>query len=349
MDEGRSLTAQAVADLVGGRLFGDGNVTLRSVGALDRAGPDTLSFLASVRFRPAFGSSQAGAVLITPEMANEPGGPATRIVVPKPQEALQALLPVLYPPVTVRPGIDSSVRIGRGAKLGEGLTLGPFVVIGAGAEIGDGSVLETGVFIGDGVRVGRNCRLGAHVVCHSGTVLGNGVELKACAVIGGTGFGYIPVADGHERIPHIGRCVLEDDVHVGSHTCIDRGSVDDTVIGQGTRIDNLVHIAHNVRIGRRCLVTATVAVAGSAHIGDDVIMAGGSGAADHVKIGNGARISARGVAISDVPAGETWGGMPARPHREWLRAQAALSRLSTIMKPLQKLLKQREDRAPNND
>ncbi|MGH7658412.1 MAG: LpxD N-terminal domain-containing protein, partial [Gemmatimonadales bacterium] len=219
MDEGRSLTAQAVADLVGGRLFGDGNVTLRAVGALDRAEADTLSFLASARFRSSFGSSRAGAVLITPELAGEPGGPSTRIVTPKPQEALQAVLPLLYPTAVTLPGLDPSVRIGRGARLGEELSAGPFVTIGDGAEIGDGCLLETGVVIGAGVRLGRNCRLGPHVVCHPGSTLGSRVVIKAGAVIGGTGFGYLPTAEGHVPIPHVGRCVLEDDVHVGSHTC----------------------------------------------------------------------------------------------------------------------------------
>lgn len=348
-DTGQGLTAQAVADLVGGRLFGDGGVVLRRVGGLEGAGPETLAFLVSPRYRPYFRSSRAGAVLLTAALAGEEGGPSTRIVVDDPQRAVLLVLPRLHPAETPLRGVDPTARIGRGARLGAETGIGAHAVVGEGARIGDGTVLEAGAYVGPGVTIGRACRIGPGAVCYPGTVVGDRVEIKAACILGGTGFGYVPGPEGHQRIPHVGRCVVEDDVHIGSHTCVDRGSLDDTVVGSGTRIDNLVHIAHNVRIGKRCLIMATCAVAGSARVGDDVILAGAAGVKDHVTVGDRARISARSVVMSDVPPGETWGGYPARGHREWLRAQAALYRMPDLLRSLQSLIEEQTRRGQNND
>jgi UDP-3-O-[3-hydroxymyristoyl] glucosamine N-acyltransferase len=176
------------------------------------------------------------------------------------------------------------------------------------------------------------------VTLYSGTSLGARVSVHAGARLGSDGFGYVFRNGGHDKIPHIGRCIVEDDVEIGANTTIDRGSFDDTVIGAGTKIDNLVHIAHNVRIGRLCLIMAQVGVAGSTRIGDGVVLAGQAGIAGHVTIGDGARVAAQAGVFGDVPAGETWSGYPARPHRQSLRASAALLKLADIIKKLERIV-----------
>jgi UDP-3-O-[3-hydroxymyristoyl] glucosamine N-acyltransferase len=184
----------------------------------------------------------------------------------------------------------------------------------------------------------------AHCTIYSGSELGERVRIQSGARIGCDGFGYVFRDGAHQPIPHVGRCVIGDDVDVGANTTIDRGSVDDTVIGAGTKIDNLVQIGHNVRMGKLCLIMAHVGIAGSVHLEDGVIMAGQSGAAGHVTIGARARIAGRGAVISDVPAGETWSGYPARPHRESLRATSALFKLTGIIRKLERLADRHDDR-----
>lgn len=334
------LSAQAVAELVGGRLRGTGDTVLTELASLERAGPHSLAFLLSERYLPAFRRSAAGAVLLGSQFEAEPEGPPIRIVVDDPGRSLVLLAQTFAPSAAVHPGIDPSARIGSGVRLGAGVSIAPHVVLEAGASVGRGCRLDAGVWVGPGVSIGEDCHLGPHAVCYPGSTLGNRVVLKAGAVIGGVGFGFLPSDSGHGRIPHLGRCILEDDVEVGSHSCVDRGSFEDTVIGCGTKIDNLVHVGHNVHMGNRCLVMATVGIAGSVRIGNDVVIAGGVGIADHAQVGDGATISARSVVFgpSRIASGAVVGGYPARSHREFLRAQAALYRLTPLVDNLEALV-----------
>jgi UDP-3-O-[3-hydroxymyristoyl] glucosamine N-acyltransferase len=344
-----ALSVGAVAGLVAGRLIGDGEKRLTGVRPLETASEADLSFLVSPRYLPYFRASRAGAVLLGEAHAGEPGGPATRIVVPDVARALEQSVLAFVPPPAHRPGIDPAARIGAGAVVAADAAVGPWTLVGEGATIGARSRIGSGVVIGEGVAVGSDCVIDDHVVCYPGAVLGDRVVLKAAAVIAGPGFGYASDRQGHRRIRHIGRCVLEDDVEVGSGSCVDRGTLEDTVIGRGTKIDNLVMVGHNVRIGERCLVMAKTGIAGSVRIGSDVIIAGGVGIRDHAEIGDGARLAAMSGIFGNIDAGATVGGYPARNHREFLRAQAALYALAPIARDLATLLAERTQRAPSND
>jgi UDP-3-O-[3-hydroxymyristoyl] glucosamine N-acyltransferase len=182
------------------------------------------------------------------------------------------------------------------------------------------------------------------VMLHAGSELGRRVIIQSGARIGADGFGYIYRDGRHQKIPHVGRCVIGDDVEIGANSTVDRGSVGDTIIGAGTKIDNLVHIAHNCRVGKNCLFAAQVGLAGSVVIEDGVAIGGQVGIADHRTIGSGARVAAQAGVFGDVPAGQTWSGYPARPHRDALRAQAALFRLAPLLKRIEQLLEEREAR-----
>lgn len=338
----RTLTAADVAAIAGGELRGPGDVTVRAVAPIHRAQSHEVTFLGSARYAPLLASSEAGIVLVTPELADTPGRVLARIVVGNPQDALLALLPRLYRTPRRTTGVDATVRIGRGARVGPDAAIAPYVVIGNGVRIGAGATIDAHVVIGDGVAMGDGCHLFPHVTLYAGTVLGDRVVVHSGARIGSDGFGYVFRDGAHAKIPHVGRCIIGNDVEIGANTTVDRGSIDDTVIGDGTRIDNLVQIAHNVRVGRLCLVMAQVGVAGSVRIGDGCVLAGQVGVSGHHEIGDGARLAAQAGVFGDIPAGETWSGYPARPHRESLRAHAALFRLADLMKRLERLLGDRE-------
>jgi UDP-3-O-[3-hydroxymyristoyl] glucosamine N-acyltransferase len=335
------LTAQAVADLVGGRLLGDGAVRICTVRPLGKAGPDALSFAVSGRYAADLGTSRAGAVLLPEELAEGQSGARARIVVDDPYGALVRVVRALFPVVSAAPGVDPSARIGSGAELGADVSIGAFVVLGKDVRIGARSRLAPHVTIDDGVTVGEDTIIGPGAVCYRGSRIGSKVVLKAGAVIGGEGFGYLSDARGHHRIPHSGSCIIADEVEVGSHSCIDRGSIDDTIVGRGTKLDNLVHVGHNVQIGERCLIMAGVGIAGSTRVGNDVILAGHVGVTDHLVIGDRARIAAKSAIFGDVPPGASFSGHPARPHRQFLRAQAAMYRLAPIVDELERLVPER--------
>lgn len=334
------MTAQAVADLVGGRLLGDGGVVLLSVRPLDRAGPEALSLAVSRRYADQLRVSHAGAVLVPNELAGVEGGPP-KIVVGDPYAALVRAIGALFPPAETMPGIDQTARIGPGCVIGADVSVGPFAVLGRNVRLGDRCRLAEGVSLGDGVTVGDDSVIGPRAVCYRESRIGRRVVLKAGAVIGGDGFGYLSDGKGHRRIPHAGICIIEDDVEIGSNSTVDRGSVDDTVVGRGTKLDNLVHVGHNVRIGERCLLMAGVGVAGSTRLGNDVILAGHVGVTDHLTIADGARIAAKSAVFGDIPAGASFSGHPARPHRQFLRAQAALYRIAPLIADIERLVPSR--------
>jgi UDP-3-O-[3-hydroxymyristoyl] glucosamine N-acyltransferase len=334
------LTTGEVATLTRGRLVGSGDVAVAGVAPLDRAGPGDLSFVASGRYLPYLERSRAAAVLCKPEFADAPGGPAERIVVDDPHQALLAVLPLLHPEPAMDAGVHSTAVIGAGARWEDPVAIGPHAVLGRGVRLGRGVWIGAGCVLGDGVQVGDDTRLYPQVVCYPGTVIGQRVAVHAGARLGSDGFGYVPgeAGAGHRKIPHVGRCVVGDDVEIGANTTVDRGSVDDTVIGNGTKIDNLVQVAHNVRIGARCIIMAQVGISGSCVIEDDCILAGQAGLAGHLTVGRGARVAAQSGVDRSIPAGVTVFGYPARERRESFRTLAAMNRLARIAGRLEDLV-----------
>ena len=341
-DGAGTITAEAIAGLVSGELIGDGSVAVSGVAPLDRADASHLSILSSAKYATMLASTNAGVVLVDPEFRDVPFGRGTRIIVKQPLEKLLSLLPRLYPETPPPPGVAATARIGKGATLGERVSIGEYVVIGAGSKIGTDVVIGAHSVVGEKATVGDGSRLWPDVTIYPGANLGRRVAIHSGARIGCDGFGYVFRDGAHSKIPHVGRCIIGDDVEIGANTTIDRGSIDDTVVGSGTKIDNLVHIAHNVRIGEKCLIMAQVGVAGSVTIGDGAILAGQAGISGHLSIGAGARLAAQAGVFGDIPAGESWSGYPARPHRESLRASAAVFKLAGMIRRLEKLLEDSE-------
>ncbi len=315
---------------------------INRLAALDLADGNSLSLLSSRKYLDEFRNSQAGAVLIADSLADEPGGPAVRIAVADPSAALLQVARALEPQRPAVAGIHPSVTLGHGVVLGQEVSLGPRCVIGARTVLGDRVSLGPAVVLGEDVVVADDTILEAGVVVYRDTRIGRRVLIQSGTVVGGAGFGFHAGEQGAERIPHLGGCIIEDDVEIGSNSCIDRGSVDDTVVGAGTKIDNLVQVGHNVRIGRHCLIASGVGIGGSCRLGNGVVLAGQAGLAGHLSIGDGARIGAQAGVVANIPPSEDWSGTPARPLREWMRAVGASYRLGPLARQIQSLIEEQE-------
>ncbi len=331
------LTLAAVAQQVGGRLVGDGGIRVRGVAPLESAGPGDLSFVASPRYLPYVQTTAAAAVLVRAQDELVLPAHLAQIEVRDPRLALAALLPLFHPPPELPVGVDPTAVIEPGAEVGDGVYVGPYAVLRRGARVGSGSRIDAHVVVGAGCVIGEGCTLHPHVTLYPGAVLGDRCILHSGVRIGTDGYGYI-FADGeHRKVPQVGGCRIGDDVEIGANSTVDRGSIGDTIIGRGTKVDNLVHIAHNVRVGEHVLIIAQVGVSGSTTIGDGAVLAGQAGIGGHLEIGAGARVAGQAGVIGDVPAGATVSGYPARPHREALRASAALLRLPELLRRIARI------------
>lgn len=338
----RTLTASAISELVKGELHGDGSTIVTAVAPLDRAEKGHVSFLGNARYTALAAETKAGVVLVSRELEDSVLNVPVRIVVAKPNEAVLAVLPFLYPESRKTAAIHATAIVRRGARFGKDVVVDEYAIVGEGAEIGDNVWIGSHSVIGDNVIVGAGSLIFPHVTLYSGAELGERVLLHSGVRIASDGFGYVQRDGGHEKIPHVGRCIIGNDVEIGANSTIDRGSVDDTVIGAGTKIDNLVHIGHNCRIGRACLIIAQAGISGSVHVEDGCIIAGQAGLGGHITIGQGARIAAQAGVFGNVPAGESWSGYPARPHKESLRTTAAMFKLAGMLKRIEKLLDEKE-------
>ncbi|HEX4410545.1 MAG TPA: UDP-3-O-(3-hydroxymyristoyl)glucosamine N-acyltransferase [Xanthobacteraceae bacterium] len=330
----RSLTAGEVAALTRAKLR-DGDPADRKIGniaPLDSAGPDDLSFLENSKYLGALAATRAGICLIAPAFVAKATREIVVIEAQHPYAAFVAVTRALFPDA-LRPtsffegkGRADTAKVHATAQLEAGVTVDPFAVIGPRAQIGSGTVIGSGVVIGADVRIGRDCVVGPGVAVQH-TLIGDRVIIHPGARIGQDGFGYLPSPRGHQKIPQTRRVIIQDDVEIGANTTIDRGSTRDTTIGEGTKIDNLVQIAHNCAIGRHCLIAAQTGIAGSVEVGDFAMFGGQVGISDHLSIGTGAMIGAQAGVMSNVPAGARWGGHPAEPIIDWKRGAATVRRL----------------------
>ena len=297
------------------------------VAGLDQAGPMHLSFFEGARARQEFQTTKAGWCLVKAAPNNKPLPPSTAVLIAAPSvpRAFAAIASTFYPDHEHLLVQDEVVH--RTARLGNGVQLGHGVVVGAGADIGENTRIGAGSVIGRGVTIGRNCLIGARVTIQCAHD-GDDVVIQAGAVIGASGFGFASLADGHVKIPQLGRVIIQDRVEIGANSAIDRGALGDTLIGEGTKIDNLVQIGHNTRIGRHCVMAGQVGISGSVTIGDFVLLGGKVGVADHVTIGDRVRIAALAGVGTDLEAGADYGGIPARPVMQWKREGVALAKLA---------------------
>jgi len=301
---------------------------LAGIAALGEAGPDDLSYCDGRRHLAALRATRAGAVLLADALAGEapPGTLALRARLPALAFARAAAL--FHPAPAARPFVHPSAFVAPDAVLGEGVEVGPFAVVGARAEIGAGTVLGPHAVVGEGVVLGPGCRLHAHSsISHA--VCGARVTLHPGARVGQEGFGFVPAPDGSfVTMPQLGRVILRDGVEIGANSCVDRGALGDTVLGPGTRLDNLVQVAHNVSTGRGCVLVSQVGIAGSAALGDFVQLGGQVGVAGHIRVGDRVRVAAQSGLIHDAPDGAELFGSPAIPSREAWRGIATLRRLA---------------------
>jgi UDP-3-O-[3-hydroxymyristoyl] glucosamine N-acyltransferase len=339
----RRLTVGAVAALVGGELIGSPDTPVAGAASLDEAGPGDVSFLASTGYLPHMRASRAGAVLLPPRLRDVAGGPATRIVVADPRLAIAQVLHAFTPEPPPAWGVHPTARIGRGTRWEGRIAVAAGAVLGTGVRLGRDCRIGVGAMVGDRTVMGDACQIDAQAVIAPDTMLGHRVVLKPGARIGQEGFAWVGAGTERQRVPHRGACRLDDDVEIGANATVDRGSLGRTEIGAGTKLDNLVHVAHNVRIGARCLVLAQVGIAGTTTVGHDVMIGGQAGLAGQLRVGDRAQLAAQSGVIGDVPAGATVSGYPARDHRAVLRQSAALARLAPLVSTLERLVNHHAD------
>jgi len=343
----RKMTTAELAAHLGGRLVGSGEIPITGVNTIQDASPEQICFLTDSKHRPLLAVSKAGAVLVQAELDD---CRVVQIVVPDVQKALIETLRLFAPPQRAWKGVHPTAVVEPDAVLEEGVGIGPHTYIGRQVRIGAFTVIGPNCSIGERTQIGSHCRLDSNVAVYHDCRIGNYCILQSHCTIGAVGFGYAFVDGRHQLIPHNGGVILEDEVEIGANSCVDRAKFGNTVVGAGTKIDNLVQVAHNVRIGRACLLAGEVGLSGSVVLGDGVVLAGQVGVVDHVSIGSGTVVGAAAAVVEDAPAGCRLWGSPAQELSAEKRSVIWYRRLPALaeqLKELKKKVKQIED-AKNN-
>jgi len=323
--------------MVEGELHGDPDIMILGVAPIKDAKNGDITLLSDRRLLRYLEETEASCVIVPQEVETSR---CAIIKTEDPWRAMRKILVLFVPPKMPPPGVDKDVHIGKEVELGREVRIGWRTHIGDGCKIGEGAILFPFTFVGDGSRVGKDSVLYPNVTVREGTVIGERVVIHSGAVIGSDGFGYTVVDGAHEKIPQVGRVIIEDDVEIGANAAVDRGTIGATTIGRGTKIDNLVHIAHNVVIGENSLVVAQVGIAGSTEIGKNCILAGQAGVVEHVRLGDGVVVGAQAGVTKSFPPHTKVSGYPARPHSQSKRAYAALSNLPELLNRVGRLERQ---------
>lgn len=333
-------TLKELAELIGGTVVGDGDVEIHRVAGIDSAKPGEITFLANPKYLPLLQSTQASAVMVMPGVG-APGVPL--LVCPNPYLAFAKVLTALHVAKPEYRGIMEGAFVDPEAKIAEGVTIYPGCVIGKNVSVGSGTTLYPGVLLYDNVTVGEDCLIHAGTVVRERCRIGNRVIVQPKAVIGSDGFGFAPDGSSYFKIPQVGIVVIEDDVEIGANCCLDRAALGETRIGRGTKLDNLVQIAHNVKIGADSIIVAQVGIAGSTEIGKHCTLGGQVGVAGHIKVGDNTMVGAQSGISGNMAGGEVVSGTPAIPHRDWLKAATSFSKLPEMRKEIKRLKKQVEE------
>lgn len=329
-------TLVALCEYLHGELLGEGATIIRGLNDFERAQNDEMTFAEDPRRLIQALASQAGAIIVSKDIRDLQGRPGIRVSHPKLAFAL--LLELFHPATPSVTGVHATAVVGNNVQLAEGVCIGANAVIGDDVVIGRGTKIASGVSVGDGVSLGDGCVIDPTVVIYRQTHIGSRVQLHAGSVIGGDGFGYVLHEGAYVKVPQVGNVIIEDDVEIGCNVCVDRATIGSTLIRQGTKIDNLVQIAHNNYIGRHVIMAGQVGLSGSVTVGDYTVMGGKAGVVDHVTIGERAQVGAASVVTKPIKAGEVVWGYPARPIRETKRSLAALIRLPLVLKTLASLI-----------
>jgi UDP-3-O-[3-hydroxymyristoyl] glucosamine N-acyltransferase len=344
------LTVSQLAERLGAELVGDGSGQISAVGPIETAGENEVAFIRGSKEKPVHSGTDADEKHLAAVKQSLAGAVITGMRIEdldKPQlivknvntaliEALNIFAPKLKP---LAEGIDPSAQVAEGAKIADSAAIGASVVIEDGAEIGANSVIAGGCKIGENSTVGKDCRLDSNVVVYHNCQIGNNVVIQANTTIGPTGFGYSFIDGRHKLIPHNGGVVIEDFVEIGANCCIDRAKFGNTIIGAGTKIDNLVQIGHNVVIGKNCLIVSLVGISGSCKLGDGVVLAGQVGLADNIEIGDNVKVGAQSGVKNDIDSGERVVGSPAIDSKEAFQIMVLTKRLPKLNKQLKQLSK----------
>ena len=328
------ITLGKLASIVGGKVIGAPDQNILGVSDIKDGAPDTLTFLFNPKHQELINQTSASAIIVSEaKLLNDKSG----IVVDNPRLAMAKVLKIFEPQNNIEKGIHATAIIHKSAKMGKNVNISVFSFIGQNVKIGDGVTIHNNVSIGNDVFIGSNVEIFPQVAIYARTNVGNNVIIDMGTVIGSSGYGYETENDVHHKIPQIGSVVIEDSVEIGANCTIDRGTIGNTIIGEGTKLDNLVHVAHNVKIGKGCLLMGQVGIAGSAEIGDYCIFAGHSAVRDGVIIGNRAVFAAKSGVTKSLPGGKIYAGMPAREIREKNKRDAAHSQIVSLKKRLKKL------------
>jgi UDP-3-O-[3-hydroxymyristoyl] glucosamine N-acyltransferase len=332
-------TLGQIRDEVGGALKGDAACRIRAVGAINEAEEGQITFIANPRYARLLSLTKASAVIVPPELEIPEG--VNVLVHDNPSMAFVKVTGLFSPtPPPAEKGVSEKARLGKNVTLGKDVCVEDYVVIADDVTIGDGTRIYPFTFVGKDTKIGKECLIYPNVTLREETIIGDRVIIHSGSVIGSDGFGYITVDGKHVKIPQLGIVCVEDDVEIGANVTIDRARFDRTVIERGTKIDNLVMVAHNVRIGENCIVIAQVGISGSTEIERNVILAGQAGIVGHIKVGENARVSAQAGVTKSVPPGVTVSGTPARPLDQERKAVAATYRISELLREVQRLRKE---------